>query len=166
MSRLRANIGRGLAVVAGLVAGSALVVPALAGDAPTQLPAGTGNRQVSVEAPPTYPTNERGQTFGSASLARSVDEEPDLIEVIATNGRVGYALREELNGEPLPASPEEAVARTEAELADLSPPEAIDVFAVDGTTVIGEFEFYERTPESSGHTDDPAEIERLSPKDD
>jgi hypothetical protein len=58
---------------------------------------------------PVLPVNAKGQTYGS-SYGLTPDQEPDLVSVTATNGKIGYALRTDLYLAD-PASPEEAVAR-------------------------------------------------------
>ena len=57
---------------------------------------------------PVYPTNAKGQSFGS-NYSVPLEDESDLIAVEATNGVYGYVFRDDLN-QPDPASPEEAVA--------------------------------------------------------
>ena len=78
--------------------------------------------------PTPWATNANGQTYG----VMNADGEPDLIAVVATNGRTGYVYAEELSG-PLPSSPEEAATWTPP------PARSIDVVESDGVTVIGEF---------------------------
>lgn len=85
-----------------------------------------------------YPTNESGMTFGSALLATTPAEEPDLILVIATNGREGYAKKSDLavaEGTGF-SSPEEALAWQEANV-DAS--FKVPVYESDGQTLIGVF---------------------------
>ncbi|GAA4623993.1 hypothetical protein [Cellulomonas oligotrophica] len=56
-----------------------------------------------------YGTNQAGLTYGSLFDSTSPDHEPDLIRVLATNGREGYAYQRDLNPPELePANPEEA----------------------------------------------------------
>lgn len=58
-----------------------------------------------------YPTNEAGLSYGSADAAVSLDTEPDLIKVIATNDREGYVHKDQFHAALKPAScPEEALA--------------------------------------------------------
>jgi len=58
-----------------------------------------------------YPTNANGDTYGSAVEALTPDLEPDLVRVIATNGRQGYVYGRDLDPPELqPANPAEAVA--------------------------------------------------------
>lgn len=85
-----------------------------------------------------YPINDRGMTYGSALLASMPSEEPDLILVVATNGREGYAKQADLaaaEGSGF-SSPQEALAWQEAnEGATFEVP----VYKSDGVTRIGVF---------------------------
>jgi hypothetical protein len=85
--------------------------------------------------PTNWPKNGSGQTYGSGLRATSPVDEPDLILVEATNGRVGYSLRTDLE-DPDPSTPEEAV-RLQA--AQGGRPREIPVYLVDGKTEIGVF---------------------------
>ncbi|MHB1342636.1 MAG: hypothetical protein ACYCX5_12895 [Coriobacteriia bacterium] len=80
-----------------------------------------------------WPTNERGQTYGKPQETSAGCHEPDLMMVLATNGKVGYALSADLAG-PEPSSPEEAV-RWQAERG--SEPRTIPVYESDGITQVG-----------------------------
>lgn len=123
--------------VVGLQIGSAIAnVPLVA------LPLGTQVAEPGVEGTPMpmprYSVNENGMTFGSAADAPSIDLEPDLVRVVATNGREGYVLSSELaevSGLNM-ASPAEAIERQENASRTIP---TLGVFAVDGQTVIGEF---------------------------
>ncbi len=58
-----------------------------------------------------YEMNDSGMTYGSSLYATYPEDEPDLIEAIATNGEVGYVKKVELDEATSPASnPDEAVA--------------------------------------------------------
>ena len=58
-----------------------------------------------------YEMNDSGMTYGSSLYATYPEDEPDLIEAIATNGEVGYVKKAELDEATSPASnPDEAVA--------------------------------------------------------
>jgi hypothetical protein len=96
--------------------------------AATSYPPGQG----PTPKPGTWPTNARGQTYGSSGQANAVTGEPDLIAAIATNGKTGYVLRTDMELPP-PANPSEAVARNTA------PPRTIPVYQSDGLTQIGVF---------------------------
>jgi hypothetical protein len=88
-----------------------VATPAGAGLALIALLAGGCARESAETTANAYPTNAAGQTYGSAMDASSPGDEPDLIAVLATNGREGYALKEQFNQEGTqPSSPEEAVA--------------------------------------------------------
>lgn len=88
---------------------------------------------VVTEAPTSFETNSLGQSYGSA-LGVAHDQEPDLIEVEATNGKTGYALKTDLDAGSA-STPEEA-----AKLAASRPAErSIPVYESDGKTVVGEF---------------------------
>jgi len=78
-----------------------------------------------------WPINARGQTYGVAVG----NAEADLMGAVATNQKVGYVDRKELNG-PKPSSPEEAL-RWQAEQAGRS--RVIPVYESDGVTQIGVF---------------------------
>jgi len=83
-----------------------------------------------------WPRNASGQTYGSGLFARSLEDEPDLIRVEATNRRVGYSLRTDLE-DPDPKSPQEAL-RLQAARDGRS--RWIPVYLSDGATKIGVFE--------------------------
>lgn len=124
------GVGLGVAVAAGPVLHS-----------PTGLTPEGGASSVSIPAA-EYPKNAQGQTFGSAADAASPDQEPDLILVVATNGREGYVRKvdlDEANGQAAAesfTSPEDALAWQEAEgRGDRSVP----VYEHDGVTQVGTF---------------------------
>jgi hypothetical protein len=117
----------GAALVGGLVLGLGLSAGAGA------LPFGPPT------AAPEYATNEAGETYGTASQARTPDEEPDLILAEATNGQTGYVRKSDLYGD-LEAlrTPADNVAYTEAQQA--AGVREVNVYESDGVTVIGTFE--------------------------
>lgn len=80
-----------------------------------------------------WPKNDLGVTYGSGADAVSYEDEPDLISIVATNGKSGYAYRTDLEG-PEPSSPAAAVAQ---EKARGGKPRVIPVYKVDGVTQIG-----------------------------
>ncbi|MDI6816952.1 MAG: hypothetical protein QME41_07165 [Actinomycetota bacterium] len=80
-----------------------------------------------------WPKNTHGVTYGSSADAVSYEDEPDLIRVLATNGKEGYAYRTDLEG-PVPSSPAAAVAQQKARG---DKPRVIPVYEVDGVTQIG-----------------------------
>jgi hypothetical protein len=81
----------------------------------------------------THPRNAKGQSYGSSALSKTPADDPDLILVVATNGREGYAYSSELNGE-LPKSPADA-----ARVSAANKGRAIPVYQSDGVTRVGEF---------------------------
>ena len=76
--------------------------------------------------------NAHGQTYGVANANGT----PDLIAVIATNGRTGYAYADQLQQAqgPAPTSPDQAIASN-----GHHQPTSIPVYTSDGRTVIGHF---------------------------
>ncbi|MGO9902459.1 MAG: hypothetical protein ACLP0J_22865 [Solirubrobacteraceae bacterium] len=72
--------------------------------------------------------NANGQTYG----VQNQHGTPDLIAVIATNGRSGYVYADQLNP-PLPKSIAQALAQNNA------PPRTVTVYRSDGKTPIGKF---------------------------
>jgi len=137
-------VSAGVIVVAagviGLGTGSALAIgPTLF--APSGVTTEQGINAVPMPAP-TYETNSNGLTYGSAADSDKPENEPDLIRVLATNGKEGYVKKTELeDADGTTAarsfkSPEDAVAWQYSEgLKDRT----VAVYASDGETVIGEF---------------------------
>lgn len=83
-----------------------------------------------------WDVNDSGQTYG----AENKNGSPDLLRVVATNGRVGYAFAKELNspgGIPEPRSRQEAL-----EYMDKTKGKTFEtpVYESDGKTQIGVFE--------------------------
>ncbi|MBS2939660.1 hypothetical protein KDN32_18120 [Nocardioides sp. J2M5] len=76
--------------------------------------------------------NAKGETYGVQRDGRS----PDLLAVVTTDGRQGYAYVEELDGGPPPTSPADALAQQEA---DAGVRRSVPVYESDGETLIGEF---------------------------
>lgn len=91
---------------------------------------------------PEYPVNENGKTYGVIANVMP-DDYPDLIKVMATNGKEGYVRVEDFNDEYIAESPEDAVRYME-KLRELNEQgyylQVIPVYDIDGETVIGEFE--------------------------
>jgi hypothetical protein len=86
----------------------------------------------------TFPENSDGLTYGSSLGALDEAGVPDLILVVATNGKQGYVYRSALNAADgsdvstlQEASDWDEVGATESH--------TVPVFAEDGTTVIGTF---------------------------
>ncbi len=91
---------------------------------------------------PQYPVNDSGQTYGSLLDSNAPKNDPDLILVEATNGKVGYVHADELHAlDGTTAaesfkSPEEAIAWSDAHANDYN---EIPVYEADGTTPVGIF---------------------------
>jgi hypothetical protein len=131
----------GLVAVAVLGLGvgtAAAVLPTLL--APAGVSAGDGIKTEPMPDP-KYPVNEEGLTYGSLLDSNSPENEPDLILVVATNGKEGYAKKSDLDVAhgPVFKSPAEALAWQEAN-ADVDT--VVPVYEKDGKTVIGEFVVY------------------------
>jgi hypothetical protein len=94
-----------------------------------------GLTPLSADGPTAWAKNALGVTYGSGMDAKSPEDEPDLIRVEATNGKVGYAYRTALEG-PEPSSPSAAIAQQKAKGGK---PDVIPVYEVDGVTQIGVF---------------------------
>jgi len=87
-----------------------------------------------------WPTNERGQTYGSAdgrveNPADGTVVEPDLTLVLGNDGVVGYVLSTDLN--PVFANPDEVAAWLLEH--PVTEDRDIPLYDKDGTTVIGTF---------------------------
>ncbi|MBD5082456.1 MAG: hypothetical protein HDT44_11940 [Ruminococcaceae bacterium] len=92
-----------------------------------------------------YSVNANGQTYHDGAVdVPSMDDLPDLIGVVATNGKEGYVYKEDMY-DYMPSCPEEAVKYMEV-LKEFNDQgiyfQIIPVYAVDGETVIGEFEMF------------------------
>lgn len=106
--------------------------------------ASTSNQAVATHLGATtdWPKNAQGLTYGSALNAVSPQDEPDLIQVQASNGKTGYVLRADL--EPsAPKTPAEALAHQAAQQAAALENATIPVYTSDGTTQIGIFVLYD-----------------------
>lgn len=86
------------------------------------------------EASQAFPVNDNGQSYGSVDEAVDGVEEPDLIRCQADNGKVGYCLKAEMEGET-PRTSEEAEAIMMKGLRGYE----IPVYEADGSTQIGVF---------------------------
>lgn len=84
---------------------------------------------------PEYPTNEYGETYGSALYATSPETEPNLVLAIGEGGAVGYVRATDLNG-PMPKTPEEALQQM---MSNAGKQRRIPMYDIDGRTVIGVF---------------------------
>jgi len=94
----------------------------------------------------TFPQNATGLTYGSELGALNEAGVPNLILVIATNGKQGYVYKSALDAaDGSNVSTLEGAAAWDATGATVS--HTIAVYAEDGTTVIGAFTI---SPASSG----------------
>lgn len=119
------------ATLAALVLGGAALAGAFDSDSPAPWPT------PPLPAESVYPTNAAGQTYGGG---KELVEEPDLVKVLATNGKHGYCLRSDLDGPAdgiTPSTPPEVTeAINEAGLRGRT----IPVYESDGITQIGVFQ--------------------------
>ncbi|WP_251305105.1 hypothetical protein [Georgenia satyanarayanai] len=101
--------------------------------------AGVVTVQYVAHLPTVLATNDRGQTYGTTG---SAEGKPDLIEVEATNGKLGYVYREELDkatGETAAqdfTTPQDALEWQEENRGKTH---TLPVYLSDGTSQIGEF---------------------------
>ncbi len=84
----------------------------------------------SKHTPTEFGVNADGKTFGGVTEKGT----PDLVAVIATNHREGYAYAKDLEG-PMPKNPAAAPHRDQTHGGEL----VIPVYTSDGHTVIGQF---------------------------
>jgi hypothetical protein len=89
-----------------------------------------------------FSVNKNGQTYGSGADCVQPEDYPDLISVTATNGKEGYVYFTDWYEAP-PKSPESAAESTR-EAQRTARGDAVygilPVYAVDGKTIIGEYE--------------------------
>ncbi len=81
-----------------------------------------------------FARNGAGQTYGSGLDATSFANVPDLIGAYGVDGTIGYVKSSDLYGSD-PTSPDDAIAQTKANADG----RYINLYAVDGKTVIGSF---------------------------
>lgn len=117
----------GVIVLATIIVAAYFAIGADAGFAPP--PSGVSTK---------WQKNASGVTYGSGLDAVSLEDEPELIRVEATNGKEGYCYRTDLE-EPVPTSPAAAVAQQKAKAIAGYKPEFVPVYKVDGITQIGVF---------------------------
>lgn len=97
----------------------------------------TSSLTATLTAPaPQLEENADGLTLGSAYVAEVTGNMPDLVSVITTDGQLGYAYAQDLQFDT-PANPQEALALN----AEAASNPSIPVYAQDGTTIIGTFQF-------------------------
>ena len=115
----------GVAIAAAV--GAAALAGAFSADGPQHWP------EPPLSAESAYPTNAAGQTYGALRLG--LMEPPDLVSVMATNGKAGYYYWKDLGGGERPSTPEEVAAYNERNLRGFD----IPVYESDGVTQIGVF---------------------------
>ncbi|WP_018306143.1 hypothetical protein [Desulfitobacterium hafniense] len=123
------TIFAGLALIGGLVIGTLFYssIPAL----------GSNFGELNKDGNYVLKINQSGETYGSMAGASSYEQIPDLILAEGIDGTVGYVKNLDLN-QGLPKNPEEAVAYMK-NLKD-NGFRKIPLYAVDGKTVIGEYQ--------------------------
>lgn len=132
-----------------LLLGAALVVGAAVGVTSVSLASASSASNRSQQPAAVYPKDAKGLTYGSAVQANSPANEPDLIQVYATNGKTGYVYRTQLEPQSDPTSPAQAVAEQNARAAHAAVIKTIPVYASDGTTVIGSFSMSDEGPSTT-----------------
>ena len=116
-----------VAAIAALIGGAALAGAFDAGS-PTPWP------EPPLPAESVYPTNAAGQTYGGD---KPLVTEPDLVKILATNGKVGYSLKSDVYPSPGGRMTAEAAAEmTKRSLRGYTVP----VYESDGVTQIGVFQ--------------------------
>lgn len=113
-----------------------------------------GGAAVAGDHDVAYPVNQSGQSYGS-QLDAALGAEPDLVLVVASNGREGYVDRLALEAATNPdfTSPAEALAWQDASAGKV---ERLPVFLLDGKTQIGEFEVSRPTKDEMGNVQETA----------
>ncbi len=134
------TVASAVALTGGLVTGTAFAGVGIF-QAPWGVAASDGQQAPAMPAP-NYQKNAKGLSYGSAADAPSSSAEPDLIQVLATNGKEGYAYKSDLDeatGESAIAtfkSPNDAL-KWQASHKDRAT--AVKVYDLDGSKIIGEF---------------------------
>ncbi|WP_019850746.1 hypothetical protein [Desulfitobacterium sp. PCE1] len=123
------KVNAGLALIGGLVIGTLFYssIPAL----------GSNFGELNKDYNYVIKVNQSGETYGSMAGASSYEQIPDLILAEGIDGTVGYVKNSDLN-QGLPKNPEEAVVYMK-NLKD-NGFRKIPLYAVDGKTVIGEYQ--------------------------
>lgn len=118
--------------------------------------------QTPADAASRSEVNSKGMTFGSASMF-DYEEEPNLILVVATNGKEGYVKRDELHAAEAPAAnPEEAVQLMETRNDELSNALARELNAITGQSNVTAAEASAMIAIMSETPDPTHSIEQLS----
>lgn len=130
MNKITATLVTGTVAVVALAGSFFGVSAALAGPlSPEQQAVG------SLTEPPEYDVNPAGETFGAASPSVPDEQWPDLVQVVADTGEVGFVRRDDLTGGDSPKTLAEAAAASKvAEQLRWVP-----VYASDGKTEVGKF---------------------------
>ncbi|HVW79564.1 MAG TPA: hypothetical protein VHB69_01315 [Mycobacteriales bacterium] len=115
--------------------GGLILRPAMGhGRAPSPYPAVSTTDSPPNLTPAAWPRNTSGQTYGSAMGITVPADLPDLISVIASNGRPGY-----VHKAPYLAAIESAPANPQIAATESPRPATLPVYAEDGHTRIGVF---------------------------
>ena len=114
---------------------AATVLPVQSGQHSTTIRAAAGlrwqlNATYVKRTPVPLGVNASGQTYGSTANGAS----PDLVAVVATNGKQGYVYATGIAA-PQPANPSQALAWQQSP----QPAKVVPVYESDGKTQIGEF---------------------------
>lgn len=112
------------ALVAGTLCGGALAASAIRGQNVPVI--GDGHPKFD------YPVNANGDRYGSLKDAPTLEEAPDLIAAVGSDGKEGFIKKADFF-EPMPASPAEAVATSRR------PGRTIPLYSADGETVTGKY---------------------------
>ncbi|WP_062071235.1 hypothetical protein [Demequina sediminicola] len=133
-----------LAAGVGIAAGAAFVVGAATSPSlgePTGVPSPeAGDARVKDDS--AFPMNASHETYGSAADAASPEQEPDLILVVATNGKLGYVRAAELNkasGADIDNAEDAATWQEERLASGRGASNMVPVYDKEGRTVIGQF---------------------------
>jgi hypothetical protein len=86
---------------------------------------------LTQEHTPTFPVNEKGETYGSAENVES-NAAPDLIQAIGVDGTHGYIRAEDLETEP-PKSPKEALSKQQS--ISLNSVRTIPLYDINGKQI-------------------------------
>lgn len=98
----------------------------------------TGSFAVGIENELSFDVNENGETYGDYFQIIGEGLEPDLILAQGDDGILGYVKTEDLIG-TLPESPEAALALQAERETKGYKGHYINLYASDGTTVVGRF---------------------------
>lgn len=126
---------------------STLALGAGLGVGVSALTSGASTGVTAPSNPGNFPTNANGQTYGSSSNV-SLENEPDLIYAIATNGAVGYISRSQLWAAD--GTNVQSPAQAANYMASATSPRFIPVYESDGSTIVGQFEISGTNSSTSG----------------